>query len=270
MDWSALFNNIGNLLKKNTPVTPTTIVPAVTKELPKTPVILEPTITVSTQEVIASVTTNIPVVEVAKQKQYIITKEQLKAICPTANLLVVEAINKLAPKYGITTKIRMAAFLAQTIHESNSFHAKRESFAYKPARLAEVFHTRIASVAEAKSLLAKGPVAVAEKVYGGRNGNGVNNGDGYRYRGGGYMQTTFYCNYKDLSDAIGIDLIKNPELITTDAIALESAMVFWKNNNLNALADKGNIDVVSKKVNGGKNGLEERRDNYNKAMKVLT
>ena len=204
----------------------------------------------------------------------LLTVEKLKKIYPNANTAFVDVINKIAPKYEITTKLRMAMFLAQVIHESNGFTSLRESLAYRPERLLAVFPKYVKSLDQAKRLVNSGQVAIGDCVYGGRNGNGVNNGDGYKYRGGGLMHTTGKTNYTRVSkelnaNGVTIDLITKPEDIVKPEIAVESAMIFWKDNKLNALADKKEVTEATKVVNGGTNGLKERKELYSKAIAVL-
>lgn len=205
---------------------------------------------------------------------YTLTVAKLKSIYPNADTNFVDSINKIAPKYGVNTKERMAMFLAQVIHESNGFTKLRESLNYRPDRLLAVFPKYVKSLDQAKRLVAAGQVAIADCVYGGRMGNGVNNGDGYKYRGGGLLHLTGKDNYamatKEIkANGTNIDIVVNPELITTPNIAVETALIFWKKNNLNAISDAKNVTLATKVVNGGTNGLDERTKLYNKAMQVL-
>lgn len=203
-----------------------------------------------------------------------VTAEQLLKIYPKADTSFVEPINALASKYGITTKQRMAVFLSQTLHETGGYKSLRESLAYSAPRLVAVFPSRVKTLAVAQQLVAKGQSAIGDAIYGGRYGNGTNNGDGYRYRGGGLTHTTFKDNYAAATKSLkangsDIDLVANPELIVKPAVAVETAMIFWKDNNINSYADKGDIKGASKAVNGGTNGLTERINLYNKALAVL-
>lgn len=204
----------------------------------------------------------------------ILTVEQLKKIYPSANVAFVDVINSIAPKYEITTTKRMAMFLAQVLHESGGFNKLRESLAYTPQRLAQVFPNRFKTVAQAKLVTDKGQVAIGDSIYGGRMGNGKDNGDGYKYRGGGLLHTTGKDNYTIVSknmnaSGVKIDLVSRPEDIVKPEIAVESAMIFWRDNKLNALADKDMITEATKVVNGGTNGLAERKALYSKAIAVL-
>lgn len=204
----------------------------------------------------------------------ILTTEKLQKIYPGADNAFVSEINTFASKYDINTKERMAMFLAQVIHESGGFKKLRESLAYSPDRLKAVFPNRFKTVAQAKAITDKGQVAIGDSIYGGRMGNGTNNGDGYKYRGGGLMHTTGKTNYTIVNKALNemgtkVDLITNPDHIVKPSIAVESAMIFWRDNNLNKHADKKDVTTATKVINGGSNGLKERTNLYNKAIKIL-
>lgn len=202
-----------------------------------------------------------------------LTNKKLTDIYTGANVSFVDAINRYAIEYDINTKERMAAFLAQVLHETNGFNKLRESLAYSAVRLQQIFPNRFKTVAIAQNVVSKGQVAIADSIYGGRLGNNMN-GDGYKYRGGGLMHTTGKSNYAEVQAAlkdngIQVDLINKPELITTPDIAIQSAMIFWHNRNINEIADDKDIRKVSITVNGGTNGLAERTAIYNKALKIL-
>lgn len=209
-----------------------------------------------------------------ESKRFVLTESQLKSIYPSANMAFVSSINKFSSKYGIDTSARMAMFLAQVIHESGGFNRLRESLGYTPERLRAVFPSRFKTVAAARAVTIKGQVAIGDSIYGGRMGNGASNGDGYKYRGGGLMHTTGKTNYtiatKRLKESgTDVDLVKNPEKIVEPDIAVETAMIFWVDNNLNKHADAKDVKSATKVINGGTNGLADRTSLYNKAIKVL-
>lgn len=199
-----------------------------------------------------------------------ITPEKLKLIYPGANTAFCQHINFYAEKYGVTTKERMAAFLATTLHESKGFKKMRESLDYTATRLLVVFPTRITNLAHAQRLIEKGQVAIGDTVYGGRYGNGKNNGDGYRYRGGGLIQLTFKDNYKETGQRIKVDLLNHPEKITEPETAVKAAFDFWATRQINAPADRGDITTVRLLVNGGSIGLAEVKQLYVSALKALS
>lgn len=209
------------------------------------------------------------ILEVTKPMSIQITAKQLKNIYAGANLAFVPFINTYAEQFGITTKNQMAAFLANVIHESAGFNRLRESLDYKPARLLAVFPNRITNLAHAVRLVDGGQVAIGDAVYGGRYGNGIKNGDGYRYRGGGLMHTTFKDNYRETGRRIDVDLVNFPDQITQPEIAVRAAMDFWQNKKCGVAADRGDIETVRLIINGGRNGFNEVKALYNKALNEL-
>jgi putative chitinase len=168
---------------------------------------------------------------------------------------------ELMPKYNIDTALRQRHFLAQLLHESGEFSVVRENLNYSASGLLKTF-PKYFNGAQAAAY-ARQSEKIANRVYANRLGNGnENSGDGWKYRGGGLIQTTGKSNYKATGEAIGVDLVKNPELITEPKNAVASACYFWHKNNLNSLADKDDILAVTKRINGGTNGLEDRKKYY--------
>lgn len=206
-----------------------------------------------------------------------ITIAQLQSIYPKVNTSFCNPLNQLLPQYGITTKQQVAAFLAQALHESQGFMVLRENLNYSAARLLAVFPTHVKDLATAQAIVARGQSAIGDVVYGGRMGNGINNGDGYKYRGGGIGDLTGKDNYKKMGDEIGMDLVNHPELITTCEGAIRSFAQWWKDNRCNDLLAAGlatpvkydGINRVSVKVNGGTNGLPERQAIWDRGIKYL-
>lgn len=201
-----------------------------------------------------------------------LTTEKLQKIYPGADNEFVSIINMYAKQFGITNKKRMAMFLAQTLHESRGFNVLQESFNYRPARLLKVFRSRIKTLEKAKALVNKGQEALANFLYGGRYGNKKN--EGWKYSGKGLGGLTFKANYEKVQDilyhmGVKVDIVNNPEILLKKDISVLTFMAFWQYNKLNSLSDKKKIVTVSKKVNGGTNGLEERIHLYNKALKIL-
>jgi putative chitinase len=198
-----------------------------------------------------------------------ITKQQiLKATkCDSKNLdLHYDSIMLTLEKYDINSKERIAAFLANAIHETGGLRAFEENLNYSEKGLLATFSRRITK--EEAVELARKPEQIANKVYGGRNGN-KDVGDGWKYRGRGIFQTTFKDNYSKVSKALGKDFVNNPELLSKPPYAALSAGVYWNSNNLNVLADKGDILGITKKINGGTNGLEDRIKYYVALLKEL-
>ena len=158
-------------------------------------------------------------------------------------------------------------FLAQTTHESNDYKRLEESFNYSPKRLFEVFRKRVGSLENAKKLCNEGAKAIADFVYGGRLGNAKD--EGYKYRGRGIIQLTRKSNYKYYGDKLNIDLVNNPDLAKEPDTAIEIALLFWREKDLGLLARKGDVKGVTKLINGGYNGLEDRQNRFDRILKIL-
>lgn len=202
-----------------------------------------------------------------------VTPEILRAIYPSVDVRFTDVINKYAPLFEINTKERMSAYLSQVLLESNGFNTLRENMNYSAKRLLAVFPKYFKTLDQAQKTVAKGQIEIAHVVYGNRLGN-VNYGDGYNYRGGGLIHTTGKSNYIELNNELkkyvsGFDVVNKPDTITDVNCAVLASMIFWKSRNINTVADKGDIVAVSKLVNGGTNGLEERKSLYLKAKKAL-
>lgn len=163
---------------------------------------------------------------------------------------------------GITDPREQAMFMAQMDHESGGFRSMEESFRYNPGGLKNAFNGRVKSLDHARELLAAGPQAVAEHVYGGRADLGnTQSGDGYRFRGRGYTQLTGRANYAAAGKALGVDLENNPDLATDPGVAAKIATWYWK-NRVGAHGASGNVEAVTRRINGGLNGLADRRDKF--------
>jgi putative chitinase len=181
-----------------------------------------------------------------------------------------ESGDALLGQFGVNTPLRVAHFLAQVLHETGGGKVLFESLTYTTAaRLQKIFgvgnHSAAIRPDEVAGLL-NNDKALAERVYGLGNpskakelGN-VNPGDGYKYRGGGVLQTTGGGNYKRMSDKVGVDFHGDPNRIVAAEHALKPALHEWAEGNLNAAADKNDIRTITRKINGGFNGLKERQD----------
>lgn len=181
-----------------------------------------------------------------------------------------DALNKVLPEYKIDTRLRICHFLAQVIHESGHFKYKSENLNYSASALRSVFGKYFKTDAIANEYARK-PEKIANKVYANRMGNGDEaSGDGWNYRGRGLIQLTGKTNYANCGKSIGLDLISDPDLLTKSAEAcVRSACWFWKINNLNALADKDSATSITKRINGGTNGLVDRNKILNLAKSVI-
>lgn len=176
---------------------------------------------------------------------------------------------QLLPDYEINTPERIAAFIAQCSHESNSFTALRENLNYRAVTLRKVF-PKYFPTDELAEQYANKQSAIANLVYANRMGNGApETGDGYRYCGRGLIQLTGKDNYSWFAASLEITVEAAAEYLETFEGAAQSACWFWETNNLNILADAGDIVKLTKKINGGTIGLEDRIKHYNHALEVL-
>ena len=167
-------------------------------------------------------------------------------------------------KFGIDTPLRLAHFLAQCSHESGGFKTLTENLNYSAEGLKKTFPKYFP--ADTSLAYARQPEKIANKVYANRMGNGGEaSGDGWKYRGRGCIQLTGKENYKKFSDACGEDCVINPDLVSGKYF-LQSAAWFWQNRGLNTFADIGSSDaqvlVITRKINGGTNGLPDRTEKF--------
>jgi putative chitinase len=178
----------------------------------------------------------------------------------------------LLPDYEINTPHRIAAFIAQCAHESNNFTAIQENLNYKAASLRKLFGKYFPTDELAQQYASKvnKQQAIANRVYASRMGNGDEaSGDGYKYRGRGLIQLTGKSNYQNFADSLEISLEEATEYMATFEGAAQSACWFWETNNLNKWADAGDIEKMTKIINGGTIGLEDRKKHYQHALHVL-
>lgn len=177
-------------------------------------------------------------------------------------------------EFGITSPVEQAMFIAQVGHESAGFTATAESFNYSVAGLQSTFGKRL-TMEQCKMLgRQRGETAVPENrqaaianlVYGGRLGN-KGPGDGWKYRGRGLIQVTGLDNYRACSAGVKTDLLLVPDLLENDEYAMRSAGWFWKSRNCGKYA--GDVERVTLLINGGKNGLADRQERFERARQVL-
>ena len=199
------------------------------------------------------------------------TLHQLKEIIPgNPNTEAwYEALIQILPEYEIDTPERIAAFLAQCVHESGGFKAIKENLNYKAASLRKVF-PKYFPTDELAAEYAHNQEMIANRVYGNRMGNGdEDSGDGYTYCGRGLIQLTGHDNYKAFADSLSMTMPETVEFLQTFEGCVQSACWFWESNGLNDLADKGDIKGMTKRINGGYIGLEDRIKHYEHALHVL-
>lgn len=214
-----------------------------------------------------------------------ITIEQLIA-CTGAKPVTAAAwlipIQSTMTKCRINSATRMAAFLAEAGYESGHLECARESLNYTPEALMKTFNQHVVRFSKADAATygrtpdhQANQSAIANIAYGGRMGNGpAETGDGWRYRGGSAFQLTGKSNYQKCGAAIGFDLVGNPGLIERPDVGAASAGWYWDAGNptgrsLNTLADAGDIDAISRAINGGGNAIRERAIAYQHNLQIL-
>jgi putative chitinase len=202
----------------------------------------------------------------------VLTRDELLTIMPHAANVVDQALGPLdaaMTRFEIQGPARQAAFLAQLAHESGELRHWSESLNYSWQRLRQVFPRYFKTDAEAQAF-DRQDVRIANRVYGGRMGNGPeDSGDGWRYRGRGPIQLTGKDNYRSCGAGLRLDLLARPELLETPETGCLSAAWFWVKNGLNALADAGDFVGITRRINGGLVGLDERRAFWERAKEVL-
>ena len=184
---------------------------------------------------------------------------------------VIEQIPDTAKKFNITTPLRLAHFLSQCGHESGGFRLVNENVNYSAAGLKGIFGKYFPG--NLSESYARQPQKIASRVYGGRMGNGAEStGDGYKFRGRGYIQLTGKDNYTRFGKFIGEDTVANPDLVATK-YPLASAAFFFDSNKLWSICDKGSdnatVTAVTKRVNGGTIGLADRIKHFNEYYNLL-
>ena len=181
---------------------------------------------------------------------------------------IIGPLNQAMLEFAINTPLRQAAFIAQTAHESIGFTAFRENLNYSAQALVNTWPRRF--TVETAKLYARQPEKIANCAYASRIGNGNEaSGDGWRYRGRGMSQVTGRDNYKACGVGLSLDLLSTPELLEQLIHAFRSGAWFWKSRNLNLLADKADFLEITKAINGGTNGQDDRERYYAKAKTAL-
>lgn len=203
-----------------------------------------------------------------------LTLEQLKQLLPKNPYVDNwhEALTQLLPDYEINTSQRIAAFIAQCAHESGGFMVLTENLNYRWETLRKLFPKYFPNDAIAKDYASRPnkQEAIANRIYASRMGNGPEeSGDGFRYRGRGLIQLTGRDNYAWFAASLEISPEEATEYLRTFEGAAQSACWFWETNKLNQWADAGDILTLTKRINGGTIGLEDRIKHYKHALHVL-
>jgi putative chitinase len=186
---------------------------------------------------------------------------------------VLTQIPEVMEKFKINTPLRLAHFLSQCSHESGNFKFLSENLNYGASGLTTTFRRYFPDTKKAEAY-ARQPQKIASLVYANRMGNGNEaSGDGWKYRGRGYIQLTGKINYTAFDKVVPENIIENPDLVATK-YPLLSAAWFWNSRSLNALADKGSTELevaaITRKVNGGQIGLADRIKHFNQIFKLLS
>jgi putative chitinase len=186
----------------------------------------------------------------------VVTAEQLKAL--HINPELVGPLNETFERFNISTPRQQAAFLGQCGHECGNFKIFEENLNYRAETLTKLWPKRFPTLEFAKQY-ERNPRKIANSVYSNRMGNRDEaSGDGWRFRGSGALQLTGHANFYHASKALGVDFVADPELVRTPKYALLTAGWFWSTHNCNALAEAGDWVALTKKINGGTIGLDDR------------
>ena len=200
----------------------------------------------------------------------ILTKDQLKQMVKNPHIdHWYSVLEQLLDDYDINTPLRVAHFIAQCAHESGNFVFIRENLNYKAASLQKIF-AKYFPTAELAAQYANKPERIANRIYASRMGNGPEaSGDGYRYCGRGLIQLTGKDNYTFFAGSLGISVEEASEYLATFEGAAQSACWFWEQNNLNRFADANDVKGLTRAINGGYIGLEDRQSHTEHALHIL-
>lgn len=197
-----------------------------------------------------------------------ITAEQLKKLHINPDLA--EPINETFERFNIITTRQQAAFLGQCGHECGNFKVFEENLNYRAETLMKLWPKRFPTLEFAKQY-EKNPQKIANSVYGGRMGNRAEaSGDGFRFRGSGALQLTGHANFYHAGQALGVDFVMQPDLVRTPKYALLTAGWFWDTHGCNNLAERGDWIALTKRINGGTIGYDDRVKHTNEAIAVLS
>lgn len=202
-----------------------------------------------------------------------IASQELGRLAPRAKAgdldALADAMNRFFAPEGLITPIRVCHFLAQAAHESAGFTAFVENLNYSAQALTAVFGKYF--TAQEAEAYARQPEKIANRVYANRMGNGDEaSGDGWTYRGRGIFQMTGKENYAKFGARIGVDLVGSPDLAAPAPDNVRLALAYWNDHGLSALADQDDIQTITKRINGGLNGLDDREALLAKAKTIWT
>lgn len=195
------------------------------------------------------------------------TTAEIRLVFPHASEAWLIEIVGRAPAAGIDTKAEMATFLAQCGHESRGFTRFEEDLNYSAGRLMQVWPLRFPTIEDALPY-AHNPMALGERVYGGRLGN-TDPGDGWAYRGRGCIQCTGKRNYSAAGEALGLDLLAHPDWVCAPSIGVQVALWYWRVRGLDAVDDDEDARAETRLIQGGSEGLDRRQASLDRLLQVL-
>ena len=196
-----------------------------------------------------------------------VTSEHLKKM--HIDPVWVDALNETFQRFNILTPIQQASFIGQCGHECANFKVLEENLNYRAETLMKLWKSRFPTI-EVANEYARNPKKIANKVYSSRMGNRDEaSGDGYRFRGRGCIQLTGHANYFHAGQACGEDFVMQPDLVATPRYAAMTAGWFWDTHKLNQFADRQDFTLMTKKINGGTIGLDDRIKHINHALDIL-
>jgi putative chitinase len=201
-----------------------------------------------------------------------VNAEQLRQL--KIDTALVDPFNETFERFGIITPAQQASWIGQCGHECGNFRIMEENLNYRAPTLLKLFPQNPKRVwgftPESAAAYEKQPVRIANRIYGNRMGNRDEaSGDGFRFRGSGFLQLTGMNNFYHAGQALGVDFIMQPELVRTPMYAAQTAGWFWQTQRLNQYADSGDILTMTKRINGGTIGLEDRKKHIEHALHVL-
>jgi putative chitinase len=201
-----------------------------------------------------------------------VNAEQLRQL--KIDTALVDPFNETFERFGIVTPAQQASWIGQCGHECGNFRIMEENLNYRAPTLLKLFPQNPKRVwgftPESAAAYEKQPQKIANRIYGNRMGNRDEaSGDGFRFRGSGFLQLTGMNNFYHAGQALGVDFIMQPELVRTPMYAAQTAGWFWQTHRLNQYADSGDILTMTKRINGGTIGLEDRKKHIEHALHVL-
>jgi putative chitinase len=202
-----------------------------------------------------------------------VNADQLRELKIDPNL--VDPFNETFQRFGILTPAQQASWIGQCGHECGNFRILEENLNYRAPTLLKLFpktpKRQWGFTPEEAAAYEKQPQKIANRIYGNRMGNRDEaSGDGWRFRGSGFLQLTGHSNFYHAGQALGVDFVMQPELVRTPMYAAQTAGWFWQTHKLNQYADKGDFLTMTKRINGGTIGLEDRIKHINHALHVLS